>query len=134
MEQAVKYSQPCSGCGRAVTGWQGQELLDHSNSIRWFIEWECPSCGVVSDESGAGVGSATLRRALLDEFGGATIAGPTSRPVRLAVVKRLREIFGLSPAEALTALAESGPSRPIGTEVEVQSVLKTIEESGYHSQ
>ncbi len=134
MEQAAKYSQFCSSCGQSVAGWWGQEFLDHANEIRWFIEWECPSCGVVSDESGIGVGPATLRRALLDEFGGAIIAVSTSRPARLAVVKRLREMFGLSLAEALAVLAESGPNKPIGTAVEVRSVIETLEKLGYHTQ
>ncbi|WP_156370567.1 hypothetical protein [Nocardia arizonensis] len=129
MEQAFKYDLLCSNCGQPAAGWQGQELPEASNAIRWFIEWCCLSCGLVSDDYGNGPGPESLRRALIERFGGSTIA-VANRDTRLAILKKLREIFGFTLSEALTALTGSGPDNPLGTTIEVQAIIREIEKQG----
>lgn len=97
MEQAVEYRMPCTNCGSTVEASWGQEVGGDPGRVRWFVEWQCMSCGIVSDDGGDGPGSDALRRALIGEFGGCAIS--TQNPAaRLAVVRRIREMFVMPPA------------------------------------
>ncbi|WP_329570721.1 hypothetical protein [Kitasatospora sp. NBC_01266] len=129
MERAFEYPQVCTSCGHEVTGWQGQEL--RSQKVGWFIEWECPNCGTVSDDHGTGPGPEALRQGLLAKFGAVGIQLTEGRDGSVAAVRRLREVFGYSPGEALAKFRESKSGGTLGTAVEVAAVVDALRRDGY---
>lgn len=130
MEQAVEFKLSCPGCDQAVVGWQGQQLHGDSNRIQWFSEWQCSSCGLVSDDFGDGPGPDSLRNALIDKFGGAAIA-VTSPGVRIVAMKELRELLDITPVMALSILTGSDKCRSMVTRVESEAVVHAVRGLGH---
>ncbi|MFI9271691.1 hypothetical protein ACIGXM_13380 [Kitasatospora sp. NPDC052896] len=129
IQRAFEYRQICTACGHATTGWKGQELK--SEKIGWFIEWECPNCGLVSDDYGYGPGPDDLRQGLLDKFGWVGIQLTEGPDGTVAAVRRLKEMFDLTPGEALAKFKEAKSTGALGTAVEVEVIVDALRRDGY---
>ncbi|SEO88718.1 hypothetical protein [Actinacidiphila rubida] len=118
--QGVKITTRCHDCGGELTRDVGQ--FTERGQVRWGIEGQCQNCPNAWCEQGSGATPEEIREALLAQQGPARLrlAGP--EPSMVPVLRALRELHGLSLAQARAMAHELRTTGLTGTLVEMECV------------
>lgn len=125
ISQGVKITTRCEACG-------GVLILDTGQSIErgrlwWGTEGACQSCPVAWCEQDFGDATPeAIRQALLAEHGPARLRLTAPEASAVPVLRALREVHGLSLAQARALADELKTTSLVGTFVEMELVAARL--------
>lgn len=123
--QGVKITTRCEACGGTLTIDAGQYI--ERGRLRWGTERHCQSCpdGWCERDSGD-VTPEQVRQALLVEHGPARLRLAETSTNAVPVLRALREVHGLSLAQARSVADELRMHGLTGTRVEMELVASRL--------
>jgi hypothetical protein len=107
--------------------------LIRDNRLRWELEWNCRTCGTVSDDGDWGPAPADLREELLAQHGVHRLRLDGGESGGVSVLSIFREVFGASLGDAQAAASRLRRAGHDGTLVEAELLRDRLREHGIHS-
>ncbi|MFD4829800.1 hypothetical protein ACFWPV_08060 [Streptomyces uncialis] len=123
--QGVRTTAPCEACGGILIRDTGQ-FLDQG-TLWWGTEGTCRSCPAAwCEQDSGGATPEEIRQALLTEHGPARLRLTAPEANRVTVLRVLREVHELSPAQARAQAGELRTSGLVGTLVEMELIAARL--------
>lgn len=123
--QGVKITAQCEACSGVLILDTGQFI--ERGRLWWGTEGDCQSCPVAWCEQDSGDATPEeIRQALLAEHGPARLRLKEPTASAVPVLRALREVHGLSLAQALAMMEELRTAGLVGTLVEMELVAARL--------
>ncbi|MFC9326071.1 hypothetical protein [Kitasatospora sp. NPDC057015] len=127
-EQGVAFEIVCNNCGAVASGWKGEVV--RGGRLTWVYEWDCRSCGLVSDDGGDGMAPPEIRAAIIQKFGVQRISVAEGGTGSVALLKAIRAAYGFTMPQAAAVLKDLRGEGFEATSAEINYLSSVLEGSG----